>query len=242
MMNIKHILTLIALLLMLTVLFCGCGKAKDETPSDESSSAQSGSEGNEEERTAQRAEMLEEHTKVMQKFAYALYGNGKVEDVKFEYENRHDGTLYSVYSFKDIKNNRWKVHLTEDSAVTLDMYLVDYIADDGTEILRKVYFEDNGKACIGESVNGEKLEEEQFKDFAREIVEAFKTDKKKDVLVERDGIVIIKSRKLIQYTVSDGSRIAFDDKLHNVYRAGSEENSVFLPLTANEDGSYAPAE
>ena len=244
----KTFIILAALVLVMGVLLCGCGKAQEETPADNESDAQSDAEKLEEEAAAMQAKLLEEHTEVIKKFSYALYGSKTVKEVTARSESKHDGTVYTVYSFKNAKNKEIKVQLAEDSAITLDMYFTD-MGSDGAEILRKVHFEDDGEVYIGESVTGEKLDEEAFKEFARKIAEAFderkttgKNQKLEELYIERTGFVTIKSRQLIQYTVSDGTRIAFDDKLNNVYRAGSGDTDIFVPLTPNEDGSYSPAE
>lgn len=240
----SKLIIIFALLLVLVLSFYGCSKNKtddsDESGVEESvlsQDAETESESSlQDENEEVAAEPDADQLQLMKTFARAFYGSESVRNIAYVNESEHDGTTYSVYRFTNIIGDEITVHLADDVAVTKDMYIVDYIGEDGTEILRKVYFDE--EVWLGESVTGTEYTDAEYAEFASELAENFAEEKDERVSVEYIGNKIIHNRELRIYLVSDGTRIAFDDKMNNSCRSESEEDDTFIGILEEEDGSY----
>ncbi len=231
---------ILSLLLALSASLAGCAKdagpqsQPSETPSiPELSEAaiESEPESSAEESRPEKL-ISDEKLELIRAFAKDVYGSDSVNDLTDTGVVERDGETYLTYSFTNARGETVRLQLADDAETSGRIFLYENEGD--TDVVRAIIF--GKKAYIGGCVDGEASSDADCEKYAEALAAAFSNEKAPKV--EYAGEVIADGRLLKLYSVSDGTGIAFDDRLGNACFAASIEGEPSFTEIVENDGAY----
>ncbi len=234
------IAVILALLLALSVSLAGCsgGAEHSSAPSGQSSASEisepsepeSSKESEDSEDSELEAVLSADKLELIKIFANDVYGSGEITELAEAGETERDGVSYKIYTFKNAGGEELRVQLSGDAETSGLIFLCEDVA--GEEIVRKIVYGDT--AYIGESVSGKAPSDSDLEDYAKELAAALSQDKK--VSVEYDGEIIAGGRLMRYYRLSDGTGVAFDDRMNNACACADGQKTSFTAIVKNDEG------